>query len=130
MTLRWFSKIFFQILDIATLSIFLLMLDCPTWSRPEPMLGHNSLFNDQCKAQRRQRAAHSGGSPSPGSLLSVPLTPPHSLCADCWGMPYTIHFVVGVLSALCFTILACAFTVGEMELDFTTKNKIAMMHTG
>jgi hypothetical protein len=47
MTLRWFSKIFFQILDIASFSLFLMVLDCPTWSRPDDMIGHNQQFPEQ-----------------------------------------------------------------------------------
>jgi hypothetical protein len=41
-----------------------------------------------------------------------------------------IHAGVAVISLLLFVTLAGAFTAGEMELDFRTRNKLAVMHTG
>jgi hypothetical protein len=45
-------------------------------------------------------------------------------------MPHAIHAIVAVVSLTVFVVLAAAFTAGEMELDFRTKNQLAMMHTG
>jgi hypothetical protein len=60
------------------------------------------------------------------------LKPIYSLnaVADCWSMPHLLHVVVAVLSLVVFVAMAALFAVGEMELDFTTTNRLAMMHTG
>jgi hypothetical protein len=49
MVLRWFSKIFFQVLDVASFSLFLMVLDCPTWARPDDVIGYNQQFPEQRK---------------------------------------------------------------------------------
>ncbi|GFH07471.1 PAS domain-containing protein, partial [Haematococcus lacustris] len=41
--LRWFGKVFYQVLDIATLSLFLVALDCQLYGRPE-VQGVNQQF--------------------------------------------------------------------------------------
>jgi hypothetical protein len=41
-----------------------------------------------------------------------------------------IHVVIAVVSIVVFIGLAGLFSVGEMELDFTTRNRLAIMHTG
>jgi hypothetical protein len=45
-------------------------------------------------------------------------------------MPHLIHVCVGVVSFIVFIAMAGTLTIGEMELEFTTRNPLAMMHTG
>jgi ABC-type spermidine/putrescine transport system permease subunit II len=47
--LRWFSKIFFQMLDIMSVSLFLMALDCQTFARPLYAVGYNQEFPDICE---------------------------------------------------------------------------------
>jgi hypothetical protein len=41
-----------------------------------------------------------------------------------------VHVVVAIISVLVFLTMAGLFVVGDMELDFTSHNRLAMMHTG
>jgi hypothetical protein len=41
-----------------------------------------------------------------------------------------IHAGVAVISLLVFLVAAGAFSAGEMELNFMTRNQLAIMHTG
>ncbi len=51
------------------------------------------------------------------------------LRADCWSFPHLIHVVAAVCSLVLFLFLASMFCVGELELDFRSSNRLAMMHT-
>ena len=44
-------------------------------------------------------------------------------------MPHLVHVIAAVISVIVFVFMAAVFTVGEMELDFTTHNLLAIMHT-
>ncbi|KAL6762968.1 hypothetical protein V8C86DRAFT_516034 [Haematococcus lacustris] len=93
--LRIFGKIFYQILDIMSVSLFLIALDCQYFAVPDEQRGINA-----------------------------------ELGVACWAMPHLIHAGVAVLALILFLVLASLFCMGEMELSFTTKNPLAIMHTG
>ncbi|KAJ9509395.1 hypothetical protein QJQ45_001848 [Haematococcus lacustris] len=93
--LRIFGKIFYQILDIMSVSLFLIALDCQYFAVPDEQRGINA-----------------------------------KLGVACWAMPHLIHAGVAVLALILFLVLASLFCMGEMELSFTTKNPLAIMHTG
>ena len=43
--LRWFSLIFFQILDVASMTLFLMTMDCGYFGVPPSQIGINQQFN-------------------------------------------------------------------------------------
>jgi hypothetical protein len=47
--LRWFANIFYQMLDIMSLTLFLMALDCQYFSRPAEHLFYNQEFPDVCE---------------------------------------------------------------------------------
>jgi hypothetical protein len=47
--LRWFANIFYQMLDIMSLTLFLMALDCQYFSRPAEQLFYNQEFPDVCE---------------------------------------------------------------------------------
>ena len=49
--------------------------------------------------------------------------------ADCWSMPYLIHVFVAVISLIVFVIMAAGSTMGEMDLNPTSRNLMAMAHS-
>jgi hypothetical protein len=44
-------------------------------------------------------------------------------------MPYLIHVAVGAVALVVFIGMDGVFVIGELELEFTTRAKAAMMHT-
>jgi hypothetical protein len=47
--LRWFGNIFYQMLDIMSLTLFLMALDCQYFSRPDGVKFYNQEFPDVCE---------------------------------------------------------------------------------
>ncbi len=47
MWLKWFSLVFYQVLDIASLTLFLMVMDCQYF--PGPTQGYNQEFTDVCE---------------------------------------------------------------------------------
>jgi hypothetical protein len=47
--LRWFASVFFQILDIMTLTLFLMALDCQYFSRAPEQTFYNQEFPGVCE---------------------------------------------------------------------------------
>ncbi len=49
--LRWFGVIFFQMLDVASMTMFLMALDCSYFGVPDAQLGYNQEFPTYCENQ-------------------------------------------------------------------------------
>ncbi len=141
-TLRWFSKIFFQIFDVLSFSVLLLALDCQTFARPADQIGRIQEYPDV--RESRPHVTRKG----PGlraavvaswwrllihsvlSTLTLRGRCAHGASADCLSMPHLATAAVAIAALIVFVLLAGLFVVGEMELDFTTRNQLALMHTG
>ncbi|GFH17405.1 uncharacterized protein HaLaN_14036, partial [Haematococcus lacustris] len=125
--LRIFGKIFYQILDIMSVSLFLIALNCQYFAVPDEQRGINAELGvgELQQTGLRITVMHHPPSSDPGMAQYLHVCP-----AACWAMPHLIHAGVAVLALILFLVLASLFCMGEMELSFTTKNPLAIMHTG
>lgn len=54
--LRAFGIVFFQLLDVASMTFFLITLDCQYYDAPAEVLYHNQEFPEQCEQDGGTRA--------------------------------------------------------------------------
>jgi hypothetical protein len=62
--LRYFSLVFYQVLDVASLTLFLMTMDCQYFSVEKSVQGHNQQFSDVCKSQTAATVAYVSTKPA------------------------------------------------------------------
>jgi hypothetical protein len=89
-------------------------LDCQYFSRPADELFYNQEFPDVCEWHLGNRQ----GNPDCACGTHLLICAVHGLPfpTDCWTMPHIVHAFVGAIAVGAFTVLACAFSMGEMEV--------------
>lgn len=111
--LRAYSVAFFQVLDIACLTLFLITLDCQV-SCPHLLSFKRQLLSSPLNMMTPKLCCHICpqlyfNADTPGRFY-------HQEFPDvyCWSMPHLIHVFVSIAALLLFALMAGVFTLAEM----------------
>ncbi|GFH27265.1 uncharacterized protein HaLaN_25561, partial [Haematococcus lacustris] len=127
-----------SLLDIASVTLFLIALDCQYFAVPDSQLHYNQEFPDVCESYISHGSSFNTEAVSLCFFVSPYFTtytlyftccPWLPAAVDCWGMPHIIHASVAAIAVGLFVVLATIFTAAEVELNPVSRNLLGMPHS-